>query len=179
MSSEGTDNDHTSASQTNGDSLAFYEPKSTLKYASFVGLQAGIVGTLVSTVQNALGKHNKGAFGVFTRSGGTIGFFAAMGFTFAATEAVVANTREKDDALNGAAGGCAAGFLAGLRARSLPVAFASCAFLGAAVGVYDSAGKLAGQKRDHESPETWEERRRRFFKQKPPTQIPAAHTNNA
>jgi hypothetical protein len=38
-----------------------------------------------------------------------------MGATFALTEAVVANQREKDDALNGVAGGCAAGFLAGLR----------------------------------------------------------------
>ena len=38
-----------------------------------------------------------------------------MGATFALTESVVANTREKDDALNGAAGGCAAGFLAGIR----------------------------------------------------------------
>lgn len=51
-------------------------------------------------------------------------------------------------------------------ARSLPVAVASCAFLGAAVGVYDSAGKLAGDKRERDSPETWEERRRKFFKQK-------------
>lgn len=40
---------------------------------------------------------------------------AAMGATFAFTEAAVANTREKDDALNGAAGACAAGFLAGIR----------------------------------------------------------------
>ena len=38
-----------------------------------------------------------------------------MGATFAATESIVANTREKDDALNGVAGGCAAGFLAGIR----------------------------------------------------------------
>ena len=51
-------------------------------------------------------------------------------------------------------------------ARSLPVAVASCAFLGAAVGVYDSAGKLAGDKRERDTPETWEERRRKFFKQK-------------
>ena len=57
-------------------------------------------------------------------------------------------------------------------ARSLPVAFASCAFLGTAVGVYDRAGKIAGEKRDSQSPETWEERRKRFFKQKPPTEIP-------
>ena len=51
-------------------------------------------------------------------------------------------------------------------ARSLPVAVASCAVLGAAVGVYDSAGKLAGEKRERDTLETWEERRRKFFKQK-------------
>ena len=38
-----------------------------------------------------------------------------MGATFALTESVVANTRQTDDPLNGAAGGCAAGFLAGIR----------------------------------------------------------------
>ena len=45
----------------------------------------------------------------------------AMGAVFALTESVVANTREKDDALNGVAGGCAAGFLAGIRGASVPV----------------------------------------------------------
>jgi hypothetical protein len=38
-----------------------------------------------------------------------------MGATFAFTETVVANQRRKNDALNGAAGACAAGFLAGIR----------------------------------------------------------------
>lgn len=38
-----------------------------------------------------------------------------MGATFAFTESAVANHRQKDDALNGVAGGCAAGFLAGIR----------------------------------------------------------------
>jgi hypothetical protein len=40
---------------------------------------------------------------------------AAMGAVFAGTESVVANVREKKDALNGASGACAAGFLAGIR----------------------------------------------------------------
>ena len=44
-----------------------------------------------------------------------ISYAAAMGFTFAYTEALVANQRAKDDALNGVAGGCAAGFLAGIK----------------------------------------------------------------
>lgn len=105
-----------------------------------------------------------------------------MGATFAFTEAAVANYREKDDAINGASGACAAGFLAGIRgaysvrvqqrnlsqimssARSLPMAVASCAVMGAAMGTFDYGGKsLQG------TPETQEERRKRFFKQPPPT----------
>ncbi len=35
------------------------------------------------------------------------------------------------------------------------------------MGAFDAAGKLAGERRERESPETFEERRRRFFKQKP------------
>ena len=38
-----------------------------------------------------------------------------MGATFAYTETIVANSRQTNDPLNGAAGGCAAGFLAGIR----------------------------------------------------------------
>lgn len=56
---------------------SFYEPKPTLKQTSQVALQAGTIGLIVSTVQNALGKHPYGAMGVITRTGGTIGFFGA------------------------------------------------------------------------------------------------------
>ncbi|THH00925.1 hypothetical protein EW026_g1667 [Hermanssonia centrifuga] len=123
-----------------------YDPKPSLRYASAVGLQAAAVGAVVSAIQNALGKHSSGAAGFLTRTGGTIGFFAGMGFAFAATESIVANQRKKDDALNGVAGGCAAGFLAGIRGRSLPMALAGCAVLGAAVGTFDYGGKrIAGE----------------------------------
>ncbi|OBZ78877.1 NADH-ubiquinone oxidoreductase 21 subunit, partial [Grifola frondosa] len=145
--------------------LLTYDPKPSLQYASQIGLYSAGVGLFASTIQNALSSHSSGAMGFLTRSGGTIGFFAAMGATFAFTEAVVANQREKDDALNGAAGGCAAGFLAGIRARSIPVAIASCAVLGAAVGTFDYGGKrLIGEP----ARETQEERRKRFFKHPPP-----------
>jgi hypothetical protein len=104
-----------------------------------------------------------------------------MGATFSLTESVVANQRQKDDAVNGAVGGCAAGFLAGLRgsfvcllnavvtstlspiARSLPVAVASCAIIGGAMGIFDYSGALTG-----DETVTKEERRRRFFKHPPP-----------
>ncbi|KAI0825044.1 hypothetical protein BC628DRAFT_1321051 [Trametes gibbosa] len=147
---------------------AAYEPKASLQYASAVGLQAAGVGALVSAVQNALGSHSSGAAGIFTRTGGTIGFFAAMGATFALTESVVANQRQTDDALNGAAGGCAAGFLAGIRARSLPMAVASCAVLGTAIGTLDYNGKNLVPT----DTESIEERRKRFFKQPRPTASP-------
>lgn len=52
-----------------------YEPRPVLKDAMISGLQGGAVGLLVSSIQNSLGKHNKGAFGVITRTGGTIGLF--------------------------------------------------------------------------------------------------------
>ncbi|KAF8078682.1 hypothetical protein FPV67DRAFT_1557933 [Lyophyllum atratum] len=139
-----------------------YSPKPSLKYASIVGLQGVGIGAFISAIQNALGNHPKGAMGFVTRSGGTIGFFAAMGATFALTESVVANTRRKDDAVNGAVGACAAGFLAGIRARSIPMALGSCVVLGAAMGTFDYAGQLTG-----EAGSTPEERRKRFFKHPP------------
>ncbi|KDQ63384.1 hypothetical protein JAAARDRAFT_202839 [Jaapia argillacea MUCL 33604] len=143
--------------------LSPYDPKPSLRYAASVGGQTALIGAFVSTIQNALGSHNRGAMGFLTRTGGTIGVFAAMGFTFAFTEAAVANQRQKDDPINGVAGGCAAGFLAGIRAKSLPVAVASCAVIGGAMGAYDYAGKaLVG---DRSAAQSKEERRKRFFKQ--------------
>ncbi|KAG5724653.1 NADH-ubiquinone oxidoreductase 21.3 kDa subunit [Termitomyces sp. T112] len=140
-----------------------YSPKPSLKYASAIGLQAGAVGVFVSAIQNALGSHSNGAMGFITRTGGTIALFAGMGATFALTESIVANQRRKDDPLNGAAGACAAGFLAGIRARSIPMALGGCVVLGTTMGVFDYSGQLAG-----EPGITQEERRRRFFKQPSP-----------
>ena len=104
-----------------------------------------------------------------------------MGATFAATESIVANQRELQDALNGVAGGCAAGFwlvsevhaipasstnfvLIFSAARSLPIAVASCAVLGAAVGTFDTAGQSL---RGDQEALSYEEKRKRFFKQTP------------
>jgi hypothetical protein len=100
-----------------------------------------------------------------------------MGAAFAFTEATVANQRQKDDAINGVTGGCAAGFLAGIRgwfvsllcsslcynivslARSLPLALSSCVLVGAAVGTFDYAGSLSGDPSESRSA-----RQRRFLK---------------
>jgi len=140
-----------------------YEHKSGIGYATKVGMQAGGVGALMACLQRIIGPplmpQGSGFWSIASRN---VGFFAAMGATFAFTETMVANQRQKNDPLNGMAGGCAAGFLAGIRARSLPMAVAGCAAVGAAVGGFDYSGQLAGQT---VSPEKREERRRQFFKQ--------------
>lgn len=58
--------------------INIYETKDILPLASRAGLQAAGVGTFVSTVQNALNSHSRGAMGFLTRTGGTIGFFGAQ-----------------------------------------------------------------------------------------------------
>ncbi|CAD6581851.1 MAG: hypothetical protein TREMPRED_003100 [Tremellales sp. Tagirdzhanova-0007] len=161
-----------------------FHPHPALSIASRVTLQSAGVGLLVSTVKNALDTHDKGAMGIFTRSGGTIAFFAAMGFTYSFIKASTSNVREShevhidmgwlttawqtDDSLNGAAGGCAAGFLAGVRARSLPSAIGACAFLGTVIYSFDEAGQVDLPITISDKPSTAEGReakRRSFFKE--------------
>jgi hypothetical protein len=57
-----------------------YEPKTPVATAATVALKAGAVGFFVSSLQNALQKHNYGAMGVLTRTGGTIGFFGMSSY---------------------------------------------------------------------------------------------------
>ncbi|TFK30322.1 hypothetical protein FA15DRAFT_662263 [Coprinopsis marcescibilis] len=159
------------SSSTEPEASVAFHPKPVLDYTAAVGLQSAAVGLFVSALQNALGKHSHGALGVVTRTGGTIGFFAATGATFAFTEATVRNSRQKDDAWNGAAGACAAGFLLGMRMKSIPAAFGGCAVLGGIMGAFDYSGQLAGSK------ESKEEKRNRFFKKPPrPLIAPAPST---
>lgn len=133
------------------------------------------MGLLVSAVQNALERHNRGAMGVFTRTGGTIAFFAAMGFSYSFTKAATANVRETDDSMNGAAGGCAAGFIAGLRLGSLPMAVGACAFLGTVIYTFDEAGaSLTGRDTVRLTREQREARRLEFFKKPKPRAEEAA-----
>lgn len=52
-----------------------YEHKPSLELAGIAGLKGAGAGLLVSSVQNALDKHSRGAMGVLTRTGGTVGLF--------------------------------------------------------------------------------------------------------
>lgn len=52
-----------------------YEPKPSLELAGYAAAKGAGAGLLVSAVQNALDSHSRGAMGVLTRTGGTIGLF--------------------------------------------------------------------------------------------------------
>lgn len=52
-----------------------YNPTAPFAPAFNVGLMSGGVGLFVSAVKNSLDVHNKGAMGVFTRTGWIAGYF--------------------------------------------------------------------------------------------------------
>lgn len=52
-----------------------YQPKDAVGTSIKATLVTGGAGTFVSAIQNVLTKQNVGAFGVFTRTGGTIATF--------------------------------------------------------------------------------------------------------
>ncbi|KAG0362281.1 hypothetical protein BGZ54_008699 [Gamsiella multidivaricata] len=117
-----------------------YHAKSPLKEGFQAGAIGAGVGVLVSAAQNSIGSHSQGAIGVFSRTGGTIGIFAAMAGVFAATDSAVGNIREKKDAWNSIAAGCAAGMVAGGFQRSPQTMVFGCVSMGAMMGAFDVSG---------------------------------------
>ncbi|ORX47695.1 hypothetical protein DM01DRAFT_1385728 [Hesseltinella vesiculosa] len=107
-------------------------------------LIAGGLGFVVSAMQNTVQKHKEGAAGVLTRTGGTVGLFAAMGGIFTLGECVAKDIRQEDDPINAAIGGCAAGLVAGIKTHSIAKMCAACAGVGATMYGYEYAGQLKG-----------------------------------
>ncbi|GAA5860527.1 hypothetical protein JCM8547_000331 [Rhodosporidiobolus lusitaniae] len=142
-----------------------YTPTSPFAPAFNVGLTGAGVGLFVSSIKNSLETHNRGAMGVFTRTGWIIGYFATAGFVFSYVDHAVANAIEnKTNGVAGASGGCAAGFVSGLRTGSLAQAMGMCAFMGAAVGTYDLAGGQLGWESGKKVRSEREKERVSFFK---------------
>jgi len=59
-----------------------YHPVSPLSPAFNVGLTGAGVGLFVSAIKNSLESHNKGAMGVFSRTGWIIGYFGMFLFPY-------------------------------------------------------------------------------------------------
>jgi len=108
------------------------------------GMSAALVsagaGLLVSSVQNALQTHNRGALGVFSRTGSTIALFTAMGGLFSFTQCAAGTLRRVDDGWNAFWGGAAAGAAGSLRRGTIPAFLGSSLFLGGVMGVLEWTG---------------------------------------
>ncbi|EKD15081.1 uncharacterized protein L3040_003718 [Drepanopeziza brunnea f. sp. 'multigermtubi'] len=131
-----------------------YHPHDAIKAAINGTMITGAAGGLVSAIQNSLTKKNVSAWGVFTRTGGTIAVFAAMGGTYEFTRFASANLREKDDSLNTALGGFLAGSVLGLRFGTTPAVLGFGALTAVVMGAYDyTGGALTGYRKDSEMDE--------------------------
>ncbi|MCJ1477132.1 hypothetical protein MMC13_005803 [Lambiella insularis] len=126
-----------------------YQPKDAITAGIKSTLITGGAGALVSSVQNTLTKQNVTAWGIFTRTGGTIAVFAAMGGTYEFTKLASANLREKDDSWNTAIGGFLAGSVLGMRFRTMPAVLGYGAGLAVLLGTFDyTGGVLTGYEKD-------------------------------
>ncbi|PKY07377.1 NADH-ubiquinone oxidoreductase [Aspergillus campestris IBT 28561] len=125
-----------------------YHPKPTVQRALKTSMLTAGAGLFASAVQNTLTRKNVGPFGVFVRSGSTIGVFAAMGGTYEFAKNASANLRETDDHWNVAIGGFFSGAILGLKARSFPALLGYGAALAASMGAFEfTGGSLWGYNR--------------------------------
>ncbi|KAL4881380.1 hypothetical protein BJY04DRAFT_188786 [Aspergillus karnatakaensis] len=126
-----------------------YHPKDTVGRTFNTTALTGFVGLFTSAVQNTLVRRNVGGWGVLTKSGSTIGIFAAMGGTYEFVKTASANLREKEDHWNVALGGFFSGAILGLRVRTFPALLGYGAALATTLGGFEySGGSLFGKKRD-------------------------------
>jgi len=126
-----------------------YHPHDAIRASINGAMITGAAGTLVSAIQNTLTRRNVNAWGIFTRSGGTIAVFTAMGGTYEFTRFAAANLRERDDSLNTALGGFLAGSILGLKVGTTPAVFGYGALAAVVLGAFDyTGGALTGYQKD-------------------------------
>ncbi|MBW0462677.1 hypothetical protein O181_002392 [Austropuccinia psidii MF-1] len=120
-----------------------YDYQSALGTATTFGTYTGLAGTIVAAIKHGVitpTEAHKGYLGNILKLGAMT---AAVGFTYGGVSQFVASVRQESDPWNAAAGGCASGFLVGLRAGQLPLALGQCFIFGsAAAGVNYAGGTL-------------------------------------
>ncbi|KAK0725438.1 hypothetical protein B0H67DRAFT_598690 [Lasiosphaeris hirsuta] len=128
-----------------------YEPQDALGNSVKSGILLGGAGLAVAALQNALSTQNHGAWGVFTRGGGTIFTFGAAAAASEFVASSAANLREKDDYINRAYGGFALGAVVGLRTGRMPRVLGYGAFAAiVSSAFYYTGNSLMGRGKDPE-----------------------------
>ncbi|KAF2239475.1 hypothetical protein EV356DRAFT_528073 [Viridothelium virens] len=139
-----------------------YHPRDAISSTAKTTAVTTLAGTTASAIQNTLTKQNVGAMGIFTRYGGTIAVFAAMGASYEFVKCASANLREKDDHWNTTLGAFFSGSMVGLKKGTLPAFLGYGAALAVIAGVYDyTGGSLSGYRKD---PDVDEVARKEFLR---------------
>ncbi|KAH8668721.1 hypothetical protein BX600DRAFT_510790 [Xylariales sp. PMI_506] len=134
-----------------------YQPRNPMKLGAQGAIAGGVAGLFTAAVQNSLAKTNVGAWGVLTRSGGTIGLFTAVPMVLGFTRDATANLREKDDAFNGTVGAFVAGSLLGLKSGRMPQILGWGAVAAVVQTAYEFTGSsLKGKKVESEFADEFE-----------------------
>ncbi|KAI1385744.1 uncharacterized protein F4822DRAFT_414053 [Hypoxylon trugodes] len=123
-----------------GEEQHIFHQHDSLKSAINGALLGGGAGFTVSAVQNSLARRNVGAWGVFTRTGGTVAMFTAGATVYEFARDATANLREKDDTLNISIASFLSGATIGLRTGRIPQILG----FGAAFSIVMSAFEFTG-----------------------------------
>ncbi|KAK6842764.1 hypothetical protein PG990_005301 [Apiospora arundinis] len=97
-----------------------FHQKNAIKSAVTGSLVGGAAGFFASAIQNSLAKQNVGAWGVVTRTGGTVATMTAVPAVYMFVKDASANLREKDDTWNTTLGGFFGGGILGLKSGRMP-----------------------------------------------------------
>ncbi|GAP85169.1 putative NADH:ubiquinone oxidoreductase subunit [Rosellinia necatrix] len=122
-----------------------FHQRDALKAGAQGALVGGGAGLVLSAVQNSLAKQNVGAWGVFTRTGGTIASLATLTTVYSFSKVAAGNLREKDDAFNTTIGSFLGGAALALKSGSTPRILGYGAGFAVIMTAFDySGGSLRG-----------------------------------
>ncbi|KAH8903246.1 NADH:ubiquinone reductase [Coniochaeta sp. PMI_546] len=128
-----------------------YHPQDAIRQAGIATAITGGSGLAAAAIKSAMSPQNIGAFGAFTRFGGTIAVWSAVGGVFQFSKTAAANLREQNDHYNSAIGGFLGGSILGMQKRSMPRILGYGALFSVVLAVFDYTGSsLKGSRRTQE-----------------------------
>ncbi|GKU17894.1 unnamed protein product [Fusarium langsethiae] len=122
----------------------YFKPHDVLDDTAKAAVVGGLSGLFLSSVKNAMAKHNVGILSVFTRGSAIIGLGAAAPAAYVFASRTSMNLREKDDSFSAALGGFALGAVLGLPTKRMPVVMG----LGSGLAVFQGMFHYLGGRYD-------------------------------
>ncbi|KAM0552015.1 hypothetical protein ACHAPJ_008125 [Fusarium lateritium] len=122
----------------------YFKPHDVLDDTAKAGVVGGLSGLFLSSIKNALARHNVGILSVFTRGAPIIGIGAAAPAAYVFFSRTSMNLREQNDPFSAALGGFALGAVLGLPTRRMPIVVG----LGSGIAVFQGMFHYLGGRYD-------------------------------